>query len=173
MPHSEHVERLLKAIGPFYEYVNEDSGSDENEDDDNNDDEEDEEVARNNTSGEDSIRIGNGELVQTTATTSSMVTSCIMVNSTASSVVEPLEYKPNGLVNKLNGSANGGGGNHVNGNHLKKQLNGDTSTIGLLNGSASSNDRDYPSGKGFFFDYFISSKSTVLFFNSFFFTFIY
>ena len=40
MPHTEHVEKLLRAIGPFYEYVNEDSGNDEDEDD--------QEVARNN-----------------------------------------------------------------------------------------------------------------------------
>lgn len=137
MPHSEHVEKLLRAIGPFYEYVNEDSGNDEEENDnepDNDDDEDDREVARNNTSGENC----NSE---TDAVTTSM-TSCIMVNSTVSSVLEPpLDYKPcNGkLVN---------GANHVvtNGNHVKKQLNGDTS-LSILNGSASSsNDRDYASG---------------------------
>lgn len=43
MPHNQYVERFISAIGPFYEYVNEDDVSTSNDDQNEND-----EVARSN-----------------------------------------------------------------------------------------------------------------------------
>lgn len=139
MPQSQHVEKFMNAIGPFYEYVgDEEDNEDENNNNNNeNGDDEEDELARNNTSNDVS-----GEK--------------LIIDSSKHEIDEDDEVQSSASMKRINGVANKksleSNGYHANGNTnglngAQKKLNGDEpSSINGLNGSSfSTNERD-PSG---------------------------
>ncbi len=120
MPHSEHVQRLIEIIGPFYEYVNEPEPENENGQDEEEEDDIIEEKPTSNGNnmiesfdniGEhmfDSFTNGNGM-----NGTSGIFKTFAPVNGTSSTNTNKL---PNG---NLNGNLNGGSNhpNVINSNH--------------------------------------------------------
>ena len=103
MPHNEFIDRLIKAIGPFYEFVDEDNTIQNENDSDDNDEENEIEIASINSAK----RINGMNLSQTS---NGMTNSYDMMTSATFNNKSELESNENPNLNNgilLNGKTNG------------------------------------------------------------------